>query len=130
MLSIKATNSGEHYKTIISSSVNQLIADEPINNGGTDTGFSPGELMASSLAACTCITLRMYADRKNWNLTNVETEVNLIVDNETKLSTFERKITLFGNLSDDEEQRLLAIAEKCFIHKLLTNPIEIKTSIA
>ncbi len=67
MMQIKAAIGLEPYKIEIKSSTgNVLIADEPVENGGKDKGFSPKELLASALAACTCATLRMYAGRKNW----------------------------------------------------------------
>jgi putative redox protein len=127
MTKIVAHNQGEHYKTVLRSESHTIIADEPIANGGKDEGFNPIELLQSALASCTCITLRMYADRKGWKLENVETEINFVMDNETKVSRIERNIKLTGNLLDEEKQRLLFIAEKCFIHKVLTNDVEINT---
>jgi putative redox protein len=116
MTKVIANNSGEQYKTSLNSLSNQFFADEPESNGGTDEGFSPGEFLASALASCTCITLRMYADRKKWNLDSVETEINFTFNNENKISFIQRSIKLSGNLSEEEKQRLLSIAEKCFIH--------------
>ena len=129
MATVTAKNSGEHYKTILSSLSNELFVDEPVSNGGNDEGFSPGEMLASALASCTCITLRMYADRKKWNLEHVEAEVDFSFNNDLNISTFQRKIKLTGNLSDEEKKRLLFIAEKCFIHKVLSNPITINTEL-
>ncbi len=129
MAKVTAINTGEHYKTVLSSSSNQLLADEPESNGGNDEGFSPGELLASALASCTCITLRMYADRKKWNLEKVEAEIDFTFNKETKSSHIQRSITLQGNLSEEEKQRLLFIAEKCFIHNVLSNPVQIKSSL-
>ena len=65
---IEATIGKDHYKTIVSNGKLQLTADEPLLIGGTEEGFSPTELFYSALATCTCITLRMYADRKQWPL--------------------------------------------------------------
>lgn len=129
MASVTGQINREHYKTLLGAGDKQIIADEPLLNGGEDEGFSPSDLLASALVACTCITLRMYADRKGWNLEHVEVDVHFVIDNEKKMSTFERKIHLTGNLSEDEKQRLLVIAEKCFIHKVLTQPIHIQTSL-
>ncbi|MBK8848461.1 MAG: OsmC family protein [Bacteroidetes bacterium] len=118
MAKVIAKNSGVHYKTVIRSSSNELFADEPENNGGHDEGFSPEELLASALASCTCITLRMYADRKKWKLEDVEAEVDFSFNNELNKSTIQRKIKLTGDLSEAEKKRLYIIAEKCFVHKV------------
>ena len=117
------------YKTVIKSANHTLISDEPESAGGMDLGFAPDELLASSLAACTCITLRMYANRKEWNLTDVKVEVTFAKDPIENKTTIKRDITLFGNLDDEQKARLLIIADKCPMHKLLTNPIEITTDL-
>lgn len=108
---------------------NTLISDEPIDSGGQDLGFSPTELLASSLAACTSATLRMYADRKGWDLTEVKIEVELERNMESNKTVFTRHIQLFGNLDESQKDRLLAIAKSCVVHRILSNPIEINTSI-
>jgi putative redox protein len=126
MASVAAMNKREHYRTeIISPSGNTLIADEPVSNGGEDLGFSPTELLASSLAACTCVTLRMYADRKGWELDHIYVDVN-VAPGEGK-TLFARKIKLSGNLDAQQLDRLLYIANACPISRILSNPIDIQT---
>lgn len=66
MHTVKASTTEENYQTLLTAGQHQIVADEPIDNGGKDTGFTPKELLASSLASCTAITLKMYADRKDW----------------------------------------------------------------
>ena len=105
------------------------MADEPTDKGGEDLGFSPTEILASALGACTCITLRMYADRKNWDLDSIEVSVTFTRDPEKNESDMKREITLIGALKEDERQRLLQIANQCPIHKTLSNPIHISTSL-
>jgi putative redox protein len=129
MSTVKAAIGKEHYATSIRSATNQLTADEPADFGGGDVGFSPSELLAASLAACTSITLRMYADRKAWPLESVEVEVDFERDAEAKASTFSRKIKLLGNLDEEQKTRLLQIANKCPIHQTLTHPITINTHL-
>ena len=89
------------------------------------SGFSPTELLASSLAACTCVTLRMYADRKGWELDHIYVDVN-VAPGEGK-TLFARKIKLSGNLDAQQLDRLLYIANACPISRILSNPIDIQT---
>lgn len=120
----------EIYKTEIKSfSGNELIADEPVESGGKNLGFSPSELLASALAACTSATLRMYADRKGWDLEEVKIDVELKFIREESKTEIHRKIELIGKLDDIQKSRLLAIANACPVHKILTNPIEINTTL-
>lgn len=126
---IIASTGAELYKTEIQSETNFIISDEPESSGGKDLGFAPKELLASSLAACTCITLRMYANRKGWDLTDVKVEVTFETDSVENKFKIMRNIQLFGNLENDQKKRLINIADKCPIHKILTNPIEITTEL-
>jgi len=120
----------EKYKmTITSSKGNTLISDEPQNLGGKDLGFSPFELLASSLGACTSATLRMYADRKKWNLEEVSTRVSVERDEKADRTLFIRHIALVGNLSQEECSRLFEIAEKCPVHRILQGKIDIETVV-
>jgi putative redox protein len=127
--SVKARIEKKLYQTVIIADAAVLIADEPIAVGGEDLGMSPDELLCSSLAACTLMTLRMYADRKQWPLDAAEVEVAYATDKETKQTVFTRKLELFGPLDTEQYDRLLDIANKCPIHKVLSNPIEIQTEL-
>lgn len=129
MIKIVAHIGEELYKTEIESANNMIISDEPESNGGKDLGFAPKELLASSLAACTCITLRMYANRKGWDLTDIKVEVTFEKDPTENKSKMMRTIQLFGNLDDVQKARLLNIADRCPMHAILTNPIEITTEL-
>jgi len=127
MKKITAQIGKDLYKTEIKSAVNTIIADEPVESGGKDLGFAPSELLASSLGACTAITLRMYANRKGWDLTDAKVDITFEWDPENLKSVIKRNIALFGTLDDAQRERLLKIANSCPIHKILTNPIEIET---
>jgi len=129
MIKINAGIAKELYKVEIKSpSGNIIIADEPIENGGMNKGFSPKELLAAALAACTAVTLRMYADHKKWDLQEVKLEIEL-EQNDLKTKTIiSRKLEFIGNLTEEQRTRLLSVANACPVHKLLTNPIEIITS--
>lgn len=89
----------------------------------------PGELLAGSLAACTVVTLRMYADRKGWPLASVVAHVDYTSDPATKRSRFVMKLILNGDLNDDQRGRLLEMADRCPIHRALQNPIDFETTL-
>lgn len=115
----------DHFRTELITSGKTVIADEPEELGGTNAGPAPGEFLLISLASCTAITLRMYADRKQWHVSKIKVEVaSEKMDNTTLLK---REITLEGNLEEEQRQRLLQIANACPVHKVLTNPIKIDT---
>lgn len=131
MAKITSSIKKELYKVNIESPTgNILVADEPIAMGGNDLGFSPKELLASALAACTSATLRMYADRKGWDLEEVKLEITLERDDKENKTTINRKLELIGNLDDSQKSRLLAVANACPMHKILSNPIDIHSELA
>lgn len=121
MQRVIAQTKKEAYKTIIVAEGNELISDEPLDRGGQHLGFNPGELLAASLASCTTITVRMYADRKEWPLDEVEVEVETERDAATNHTVFRKHVRLFGDLTTEQQERLLAIADKCPIHKSLSS---------
>jgi putative redox protein len=122
---VSATIGKDRFRTEITAGSKTVIADEPEELGGTDTGPGPGEFLMIALASCTAITLRMYADRKNWPVEKITVEVNFEkVDNKT---IFSREILLMGQLDEEQRTRLLQIANACPVHKTLTNPVEIRT---
>ncbi len=115
-----------------------LLADEPIAYGGTNKGLSPYGFLSAGLGACTSMTIRMYARRKNWPLGHVSVEVthdkvhaqdaeNAAVQ---KVDVFKRKICLTGDLTEDQRQRLMQIADKCPVHRTLLHSSEIETELA
>lgn len=118
----------EHYQTTITSAGHTLIADEPETSMGTNLGMSPYSLLLSSLGACTAITLRMYADRKMWVVNGIDVKLDLYRINADTI--IERKITFTGNLTDEQRNRLLTIANSCPVHQIITGNIDIKTSLA
>ena len=129
MVTINAHIGKDTYKTLLRTSVNELVADEPLSDGGKEEGFSPSELLSSALGACTCITLRMYADRKKFPLDSIDVVVTLEKNPNSETTLMGREITLHGDLSEDERSRLLQIANLCPIHKILSNPVQISTTL-
>ncbi|HVO90752.1 MAG TPA: OsmC family protein [Casimicrobiaceae bacterium] len=104
-------------------------ADEPPDKGGTDTGPMPEELLAGSLAACTALTLRLYARRKQWRLDDVTVDVRFDAATPTPEGAVEisREIALHGELDDAQRARLIEIAQRCPIHRVLTASVRIAT---
>lgn len=127
MASVTASIGQIPYLTTIRNEHHTIQADEPIEEGGGNAGFAPDELLAAALAACTSITLRMYANRKGWSLESMEVEVNVTRDPQTKSTSMLRKIKLFGTLDDEQKNRLLQIAEKCPVHQSLSHSISIQS---
>lgn len=129
MQTVKARIGRDHYKTILETDTNRIIADEPAGVGGSDLGFSPDELLGSALAACTAMTLRMYADRKQYKLEQVEVEVSVEWDRQARRTTLKKSLRFTGDLLPEEIQRLREIADRCPTHLSLINPIDIETTI-
>jgi putative redox protein len=130
MNTISAKIDTRKYRTeITSKSGNIVISDEPQEIGGKNLGFSPFELLAASLASCTLITLRMYIDRKAWDVSDLSIWVDFEKNEDHAVSLFTTKIQISGNVDDAQKQRILKIAHSCPVHKTLINTIQIETSI-
>jgi putative redox protein len=106
-----------------------IRVDEPTAAGGTDTGPSPTRLLAASLAGCTAITIEMYADRKGWDVGAVEVDVDVEYAGYAPLS-FAVMLRLPRELSEEQRERLVAVARKCPVHKLLAGETEVVVSDA
>ncbi|WP_316789285.1 OsmC family protein [Pedobacter frigoris] len=118
-----------HYKTKIYAGGHFIYADEPESIGGSDEGMNPGALLLASLGSCTAITIRMYADRKGYALDGIKISLAICDEKDmNKETVITRKIELLGAISSEEHERLMQIADKCPIHKILTNPIKIETT--
>ncbi len=121
----------EKYQCTIEWRNGRIIADEPPTNGGKDTGPNPTDLLLSSLASCTLITLRMYIDHKKWNIPEIAVNANLYQETkDEKLITFiDRDIIFTGTVEQIQKDRLIEVAKRCPISKILENKVQIQTTI-
>ena len=104
-----------------------FLSDAEVSKGGGGTGPSPHEYLGAALAACTSMTLKMYASHKAMSLENAIVIVD--IERADDVEKFTRDIQLVGNLSAAEKERLIEIANKCPIHKALAGQIQIKTQL-
>lgn len=124
------------YKTTLSTSHHTIIADEPLPMG-QDLGPNPYDLLLMALGSCVSMTIRMYADRKKWDLQEVE--VRLTQDrvhhgdceecesSDGYVHKIVKKVKLIGNLDEKQKSRLMEIADRCPVNRTLLNEIIIST---
>lgn len=129
MDSIQALTSKQAYKTLVTKDQHAIIVDEPISLGGQDLGMTPKDLLAGALAACTSITIRMYIDRKGWELGDIRVRVVLEKDPELQKEVFKRVIEFDKPLEEEMQQKVLMIADKCPVHKILEQSSVIVTRV-
>ena len=122
-----ASIASTHYSVKLQDGRHEFSADEPKDIGGGDTGPAPDELLEASLASCTAITLRMYADRKNWPV--AEIDVTVSVERVGTKTIFTRSIQINGGIDETQRQRLLEIAKACPVSKSLLGEVEINSEI-
>jgi len=125
------------YTTQVSTPDHMGLTDEPVELGGKNKGPTPYELLMGALASCTSITLRMYINRKGWDVQRIRVRVNYSRDykedcdscssGERKIDVFERLIELEGDVDEVQRSRILEIANKCPVHVTLENNARIET---
>lgn len=117
-------------QTFVTAGPSTLVADVTVAQGGLGLGPDPHQLVAAALAACTSMTLRLYANRKGWSITAMHVEVSSHYDaDKTPPERFDREITIEGDLTDEQRERLFEIADRCPIHRLLTSGARIVTTV-
>jgi len=123
-----ASIASTHYSVKLQDGRHEFLSDEPLNKDGADTGPAPDELLEASLASCTAVTLRMYADRKNWPVAEIDVTVSL--ERQGNKTLFTRSIRINGTIDEEQRQRLLEIAKNCPVSKTLMGETEINSSIS
>lgn len=134
MVEVVVTSKPEQYKQEIQAGSYTLLSDAPESAGGGATGPDPHELLLGALGACTSMTIQMFARRRGWELQQVTVKLNedKIDDPESpgrQLSRITREIHVAGNLSEDQVEALKVAADKCLIHKLITGPKKVETTL-
>lgn len=129
----------ELFTTQIKAGSHYFVADEPLDVGGNDFGPTPYDLLSSGLAACTVMTIQMYARRKKWTVENVQCDVSYgkvhqqdcesCEDSNAKIDTFTREISFQGNLTQEQTDKLMKIADKCPVHRTLYSPTQVITKL-
>lgn len=131
MKSVKVELGAEGFKADVTVGDYQLIADEPVSLGGTDLGPSPYELLSAGLGACTAMTVRMYVNLKGWKLDGINVNVSHrkeeSEDGKSKIDVFSREIEFIGDFDEKQYKRMLIIADKCPVHKTLSESSRIET---
>jgi putative redox protein len=126
---------GAGFATAIEARTHSLTADEPVPLGGTDLGLTPYELLLASLSSCMVMTMRMYAARKEWPLEGAhvflrtaparDADHEIMTSGSKSVTRIERRIDLAGPLSDEQQQRLVYIADRCPVKRHLESGLEI-----
>jgi len=122
MRAIARRNSGK-FAQDVEIRTHHVTADEPEDNGGEDSGPSPQELLAASLASCTAITVEMYAKRKGWNVGDVSVDVDYEPAQRGSPTRFAMSVKLPKELPEDQRERLMQIAAKCPVHRTLEGEV-------
>jgi putative redox protein len=107
----------------------RLTADEPKDHGGQDSGPSPQELLAASLASCTAITMEMYAQRKGWDVGEIAVDVNYEPAQRGSPTRFKMKVEFPKELPEDQRERLMQIGAKCPVHRTLEGEVMFEESV-
>ena len=106
-----------------------LTADEPKDHGGDDSGPSPQELLAASLASCTAITMEMYAQRKGWDVGDITVDVDYEPAQRGSPTRFRMAVELSKELPEEQRERLMQIAAKCPVHRTLEGEVMFEETV-
>ncbi|MGD9903262.1 MAG: OsmC family protein [Vicinamibacterales bacterium] len=126
MITAAAESGSAPYVQTITIRHHQVITDEGEEHGAADTGPTPSELLLGALASCMAVTVQMYARRKEWPVTHVRVEVS--GRDEQGTYVIERRVSLDGDLTDEQRTRLLDIAGRCPVSRRLTTGVTIRAA--
>jgi putative redox protein len=128
---VKGTIGIEKYQCSIEWRNGKFISDEPVSGGGKDLGPDPYTLLLSSIASCVLVTLRMYIDRKNWDIPSLNINVNMYQETSNEITTtiIDRDLILGEAVPDDQKIKLQEIASHCPISKILEGNIKLRTFV-
>jgi len=127
MARVQASIGTTNYTVSLKTRQHELLSDEPVVRGGSDAGPAPFELLLSGLGACTVITLRMYAERKQWPLQAVH--LDLRYEKEGEQASIKRVIKVEGALNDEQRARLLDISERTPVTLAVKSGVPIHTEL-
>ncbi|WP_072016231.1 OsmC family protein [Leptolyngbya sp. KIOST-1] len=125
MASVQVSSNGSRFGQDIALRQFRLVADEPPHLGGDDRGPTPTELLLASLGSCKAITLRMYAERKGWAIDRIDVAVEL--QSGASQPVIVAHLTLEGDLTADQRDRLREIGDRCPVHRLLAASVAVQT---
>jgi putative redox protein len=128
---VHGTIGTDKYQCTIEWRNGTFIADEPVRSGGMDSGPDPYTLLLSSLATCTLVTLRMYIERKGWDVPKIVVNANMFQAKKDEITTtvFDRDIKFFGELTTEQKDRLLEIAAACPVSKILEGNVKVRNYV-
>ncbi len=128
-----------NYKTVMTAGQHELVSDEPLKSGGKDLGPDPYDYLLMALGSCTAITMRMYANRKEWPVEDIYIEMrhNKVHaedcedcdDPKARIDKIEKEIIVKGDLDRDQIDRLLEISKKCPVHKTMIKSVIVDSTI-
>lgn len=119
----------DKFKTLLDIRDHRLIADEPEDRGGEDSGPTPKEYLEAALTSCTTITLQIYLQQKDWDVKEIAVTADVEVNDQYEYISIEKSIIVYGNLDQEQLDRIFLVSKKCPVHKFMQRSVPIDSSI-